>query len=193
MKTATAHSGRASERSAHKIAEKMASNAGVAFGEWIEEAIREYAEDLGVDPQDLNERERLEAIEERIDRQARGASARTQPGPEQDDRPTLGRRESGESPPRRRDAIDDKPHEARRSQRSRDDENDFGEPDGLDDAVEQIEKRARRLKERSVGGRDGATAAQGRLEQAVAEVEQRAERNAQRTARALQSLADLLQ
>jgi localization factor PodJL len=190
MRTATAHSGRASERSAHKIAEKLARNAGVAFDDWIEAAIREYAEDLGVAPRDLNERERLEAIEERVDREASGAPARTRREAEYDEPSALRR---AESPRRRRDANDYDSRAVRDTSRSRDDYD--AEPDGLDEAVERIEKRAHRQTERPAASREsrGEAEAQRRLEQAVAEVEQRAERNAQRTARALQSLADLVE
>ncbi len=194
MRTATAHSGRASERSANKIAEKMARSAGVAFDDWIEAAIQEYADDLGVEPRDLNERERLEAIEERVDRQVRGAAARSRRDPDYDDRPILRRREDGELPRRRRDASDEDLRETRRYPRPREDY-DAIEPDGLDDAVERIEKRARRLNERPVAGRESRAGAeaQDRLEHAIADVEQRAERNAQRTSRALQSLAELVE
>ncbi|HXT06652.1 MAG TPA: hypothetical protein VN715_06930 [Roseiarcus sp.] len=195
MKTATAQNGRASERSAHKIAEKMAKSAGVDFDDWIAAAIAEYAEDLGIDPQELNERERLEAIEERIDRLARKAPA---PAPARgappSDGPPPSRREAvdrfavrDESPRRRRDEPVDEPHQARQPTPQRPAEPDFAEPDPLERAVARIERRAQRAPERQ------PERARNRLEDAIQEIERRAERSERRAAQALESLSSLIE
>jgi localization factor PodJL len=196
MRTATAQYGRASERTAHKIAEKMAKNAGVDFDDWIAEAIAEYAADLGVDPQDLNERERLEAIEERIDRLARSAPAPVRPAPEGDDPPQPSSREAanrfaarGESLSRRLDEPENDQREARRRVR-RAAETEPAELDPLEQAVTRIERRSHRAPERE-GERTVRT--RDRLEGAIQEIERRAERSERRAARALESLSSLIE
>ena len=186
MKTASAWNGRAGERSAHKIAEKMAKNAGVDFDDWIAEAVAEYAEDLGVEPEDLSERERLEAIEDRIDRLARTPSTAARRDTDDDEIRPSRRLESGsrpanhrESPPRRGESHRlERDQEPRRPQRRIDYVEETG-PDRLEAAIERAARGPR-------GGAD-------RLEEAVRQIEQRAARNEERTARALESMTGLVE
>ncbi len=184
MKTATAWSGRAGERSAHKIAEKMAKSAGVDFDAWIAEAVAEYAEDLGVHPDDLNERERLEAIEERVDRLAGAASRRSEPRDES--------RSRRPEPRAAFDAEDARPSQEapRRSAPRRE-----AEPDPLEAAIQRIEKRAAPAPAREPQGaaEDAPRNERGRLESAMLDLEKRAERTEQRTARALESLSGIIE
>ncbi len=186
MKTASAWNGRAGERSAHKIAEKMAKNAGVDFGDWIAEAVAEYAEDLGVEPEDLSERERLEAIEDRIDRLARTPSTAARRDTDDDEIGPSRRLESGsrpanhrESSPRRGESHRlERDQEPRRPQRRIDYVEETG-PDRLEAAIERAARGPR-------GGAD-------RLGEAVRLIERRAARNEERTARALESMTGLVE
>jgi len=202
MTTAAARGGRGSERSAYKIAEKLAKSAGVNVDAWVEEAIAEYAEDLGADPGELTERERLEAIEERIDRLARPVSQTprraSEPAPRverEDDFERISSRDEprpgrGESPrderrPPRGPAAGDEP-DNRRPERSR-----------LDDAIEKIEQRAALVETRAARALESAAGARererSRLEVAIADIEARAERNQERTGRALEALSGLVE
>jgi localization factor PodJL len=193
MKTATAQSGRAGERSAHKIAEKMAKSAGLALDDWIADAIQEYADDLGVEPRSLNERERLEAIEERIDRLAR--SGPPQRMGEIDDGPLARRPEAAgrlaeydDSARRRRNEFDDDPRSPHRNRRPRDADLDAAEPDRLEEAVERIERRAVRALESLAGLAEARRGERERLEAAIERIGRRAELSEARTARALEPL-----
>ena len=202
MRTAPAYNERAPSRSAHKLAEKLAKNAGVDFDEWIGEAIAEYAEDLGVAPHDLSERERLEAIEDRIDRHARAAPApRRASEPEPAPAPRL-RRESVRTAPEselrprprfERDLFDDEATPpARPLPRA-------PATDRLERTIQDIERRAERNEERTAKALESLTelvASRGfegsRLEGAVADIEKRAQRNEERTATAIESLQHLV-
>ena len=210
MKTASAWDRRTGERSAHKIAEKMAKSAGIDFDDWIAEAVAEYAEDLGVEPEDLSERERLEAIEDRIDRLARAPSARSPRDADEDEirpsrSPETGARLANhrESPPRRSDSrrperVEEPRQDARRPQQRIDYVEETG-PDRLEQAIRQIEQRAARNEERTARALESMTGLvearageRGRLDETIEKIEQRAVRNEARTARALESLAGLV-
>ena len=189
MKAAAAQNGRVHERSAHKIAEKMAKSAGVAFDEWIAAAIAEYAGDLDVDPQELNERERLEAIEERIDRLARKA-----PAPESRE-PPEGRRDPAERPAARdeslrprREGQEDERREPRRLAARRAVQPDPAEPDPLEQAMARIEQRVQRTQPRE----PESARARVRVEDAIRDIERRAERSERRASQALESLSNVI-
>jgi localization factor PodJL len=201
MRTAAAYNDRNPARTSHKVAEKLAKNAGVDFEDWIAEAIAEYAEDLGVAPDDLNERERLEAIEDRIDRLARTGAAPRRAEPREPARAPRPRRESPES--HRARYEDDEPRA--RPSRLRDEDDFAPRPsprasgDRLERAIEEIERRAERNEQRTARALEsltGMVANRGldgsRLEQTVADIEKRAERNEARTAAALESLQELV-
>ena len=197
MRAAQAYNERSSTRSAHKLAEKLAKSAGVDFADWIGEALAEYAEDLGVAPEDLSERERLEAIEDRIDRLANTRA----PRPTEPQQPAPAPRPRRESPravseslrPR---AFDDEP--PARPPRERD--ADYAAPraaDRMERAIGDIERRAERNETRTARALDslaGVVAGRSfdgsRLEQAVADIEKRAQLNEERTAAAIESLQE---
>ena len=169
MKTATAETGRTDGRSAHRVAEKMAKNAGVDFEDWVAEAVAEYAEDLGVDPDDLDERERLEAIEDRIDRLARAGSRRAA---------TRACARAGAAPARRpRRRIDSAPRDGSRPIRRSDSREPRYEIEDEPTPARSVVRRA----ERPAESRD-------RLAEVIDAIEKRAQRNESRTARALESL-----
>ena len=202
MRTASAYNERAPSRSAHKVAEKLAKSAGVDFDEWIGEAIAEYAEDLGVAPHDLNERERLEALEDRIDRHVRAA-----PAPR-----SAIEREPAPTPRAQRESVRAAP-ESIRTHRPRYERDAFEDDyaasarplprapaaDRMERTIQDIERRAERNEERTAKALESLTelvASRGlegsRLQGAVSDIEQRAHRNEERTAAALESLQHLV-
>jgi len=212
MKTATAETGRTDGRSAHRVAEKMAKSAGVDFEDWVAGAIAEYAEDLGVDPDDLDERERLEAIEDRIDRLARAGSATPQRALARETAPQPARRATPADrlaprevsrPIRRTDSrepryeMEEEPEPARNVVRRA--EHPVESRDRLAEVIDAIEKRAQRNESRTARALESLTSLVdtrggdgGRLEATIEKIEKRAELNEERTAKALESLTGLV-
>jgi localization factor PodJL len=66
MNRAAAWSVRGVGRETRDAAEEAARRAGMSLGEWLDEVIADQAADQGVDPDDFDENQRLEAISERL-------------------------------------------------------------------------------------------------------------------------------
>jgi localization factor PodJL len=66
MEKAAAWSVRGVGRETRDAAQDAARRAGMSLGEWLDDLIAEKAAEQGVDPQDLNQEERLDAIGERL-------------------------------------------------------------------------------------------------------------------------------
>ena len=66
MNRAAAWSVRGVGRETRDAAEEAARRAGMSLGEWLDEVIADQAADQGVDPEDWDENQRLEAISERL-------------------------------------------------------------------------------------------------------------------------------
>lgn len=58
-------------RETRETAEEAARRAGMTLGEWLDEVVADQAADQGVDPEDLDRDERLDAIGARLDRLSR--------------------------------------------------------------------------------------------------------------------------
>ncbi|MGO8798304.1 MAG: hypothetical protein ACLQJL_04380 [Roseiarcus sp.] len=66
MNRAAAWSVRGVGRETREAAQEAARRAGMSLGEWLDDVIAEQAAEQGVDPEDLNQEERLDAIGERL-------------------------------------------------------------------------------------------------------------------------------
>ena len=66
MNRAAAWSVRGVGRETREAAQEAARRAGMSLGEWLDEVIADQAADQGVDPDDLDEDERLDAIGDRL-------------------------------------------------------------------------------------------------------------------------------
>ena len=70
MNRAAAWSVRGVGRETRDAAQEAARRAGMSLGEWLDEVIAEQAAEQGVDPQDFDQEERLDAIGDRLVRPA---------------------------------------------------------------------------------------------------------------------------
>src|ERR1700675_4759291 len=66
MNRAAAWSVRGVGRDTREDAPEAARRAGMSLGEWLDEVIADQAADQGVDPEDFDEEEKLDAISERL-------------------------------------------------------------------------------------------------------------------------------
>ena len=71
MSSATAWNVRGVGRETRAFAEEAARRAGMSLGDWLDEVVADKAAEQGVEPDDLNRDDRLDAIGERIARLAR--------------------------------------------------------------------------------------------------------------------------
>src|SRR5580698_2321766 len=77
MNRAAAWSVRGVGRETRDAAEEAARRAGMSLGEWLDEVIADQAADQGVDPEDFDQEERLQAIGDRLS----ALSRRQEPAP----------------------------------------------------------------------------------------------------------------
>ena len=66
MNRAAAWSVRGVGRETRDAAQEAARRAGMSLGEWLDEVIADQAAEQGVDPQDFDEEDKLEAISDRL-------------------------------------------------------------------------------------------------------------------------------
>ena len=66
MNRAAAWSVRGVGRETREAAEEAARRAGMSLGEWLDEVIADQAAEQGVNPEDFDQEERLEAIGDRL-------------------------------------------------------------------------------------------------------------------------------
>jgi len=79
MNRAAAWSVRGVGRETREVAEEAARRAGMNLGEWLDEVVAEQAAEQGVDPEDFNPDERLDAIGDRLSDLARREEPRRDP------------------------------------------------------------------------------------------------------------------
>src|ERR1700744_4450108 len=77
MNRAAAWSVRGVGRETREAAEEAARRAGVSLGEWLDDVIADKAAEHGVDPEDFDEEEKLEAISDRLSRLSRQREPRS--------------------------------------------------------------------------------------------------------------------
>ena len=79
MSSAAAWNIRGVGRETRAFAEDAARRAGMSLGDWLDEVVAEKASEQGVEPDDLDRDDRLDAIGERIARLARGGGRASEP------------------------------------------------------------------------------------------------------------------
>jgi len=131
-------------RATRDIAEEAARRAGMTLGEWLDQVVADRAADQGLDPSDLNDDERLDAISERLGRLSR--DDRTPDADQAYARSRPERRATARSATRDREAAPAaRPDDERRTDAL------------LDAAIDRLEGRVARAEERSARAFDTVT------------------------------------
>lgn len=132
-------------RATRDIAEEAARRAGMTLGEWLDQVVADRAADQGLDPRDLNDNDRLDAISDRL-----GQLSRDDRGSYAD--PYYARARS-ERRPAARNAMRDSEGAPSKAQQDGDRRTDAL----LDAAIERLESRLARAEERSARAFDTVT------------------------------------
>jgi localization factor PodJL len=98
MNRAAAWSVRGVGRETRDAAQEAARRAGMSLGEWLDEVIADQAADQGVNPEDFDEDQRLDAIGDRLS----GLSGREEPRPSRTRRDSFPERDDTRAPARPR-------------------------------------------------------------------------------------------